>query len=60
MLQNYVSELAYNLNIINLTIDTAGRYLVDVVVVIQAIVDIGSEVLCHGDRFNVLTHKIYG
>ena len=55
-----MSELAYNLNIINLTIDTAGRYLVDVVVVIQAIVDIDSEVLCRGDRFNVLTHKSYG
>ena len=44
----------------NQLINTAGRNLVDVVIAIPAIVDMDLEVLCHGDRFNVLTHKSYG
>ena len=45
--------------IINL-INTAGRNLVDVVMVIEAIVDVDSKVLCHGDRFNDLVNESDG
>ena len=43
----------------NQLIDTACGNFVDVVRVIQVIVNVDSEVLRRGDRFNILTHKSY-